>query len=162
MRKSRTNLYAVLTFAPTALPRLMAFLSLCWPPEDGESTEPDPRFGLADAGARLAEGWPGLEVWGLCCWATEFSNILWSTEEERKERERKKGRGVRAQQDLAEDVKMVLTVWMRQSCRYDTHGVFALEMSCTNSASKGEIPHWILFMGKSPQHGMIKYHATQL
>lgn len=53
---------AVLTFAPTALPRLMAFLSLCWPPEDGESTELDPRLGLADAGARRAEGWPGLEV----------------------------------------------------------------------------------------------------
>lgn len=39
------NTYAALTFAPTALPRLMAFLSLCWPPEEGESMELDPRLG---------------------------------------------------------------------------------------------------------------------
>lgn len=69
---------AVLTFAPTAFPRLMAFLSLCWP-DDEESVEPDPRWGWANAGERRVEVWPGLEVWGLCCWAMEFSNILWST-----------------------------------------------------------------------------------
>lgn len=56
----------------------MAFLSLCWPPEDGESPELDPRLGLKP-GERRAEVWPSLEIWGLCCWATEFSNILWST-----------------------------------------------------------------------------------
>lgn len=64
------------TLAPTAFPRLMAFFSLCWPPEDGESTELEPRLGLADAGERRADGGPGLEICGLCCWATEFSNIL--------------------------------------------------------------------------------------
>jgi len=79
MRCKEVNPWAELTFAPTALPRLMAFLSLCCPPEEGESTELDPRLWLDDAGGRRAEGGPGLDVWGLCCWATEFSNILWST-----------------------------------------------------------------------------------
>lgn len=74
-------LEGTLTLAPTALPRLMAFLSLCCPPEDGESIELAPGWGLTDAGDRRAEGWAALEVWGLCCWATEFSNILWSTVE---------------------------------------------------------------------------------
>lgn len=53
---------AVPTFAPTAFPRLMAFLSLCWPPEDGESAGLEPRLGLTDAGERRAEVWPGLMV----------------------------------------------------------------------------------------------------
>lgn len=83
------NACAVLTFAPTALPRLMAFLSLCWPPEDGESTEQDPGLGLAEAGERRAEGGPGLEIWGLCCWAVEFSNILWSTGKKKEDRRQK-------------------------------------------------------------------------
>lgn len=69
----------VLTFAPTAFPRLMAFFSLCCPPEYEVSAELEPGLGLADAGGRWAEDWPGLEVCGLCCWAMEFSNILWST-----------------------------------------------------------------------------------
>lgn len=70
-----------LTLAPTALPRLMAFLSLCCPPEDGESTEPTPRWGVTDAADHRAAGWPALKVWGLCCWAMEFSNMPWSTVE---------------------------------------------------------------------------------
>lgn len=60
--RAELNTCSALTFAPTALPRLIAFLSLCWPPEDGESTEPEPRLGLADVVARRAEFWPGLEV----------------------------------------------------------------------------------------------------
>lgn len=50
------------TFAPTALPRLKAFLSLCWPPEDGDSKELGPRLGLVDVAERWVEIWPGLEV----------------------------------------------------------------------------------------------------
>lgn len=89
-----------LTFAPTALPRLMAFFSLCCPPEEGESTQLDPGFELVVAAARRVEDGPGLEVWGLCCCAMEFSNILWSTvhkrkmERERAERERERGRWI--------------------------------------------------------------------
>lgn len=76
-----------LTFAPTALPRLMAFFSLCCPPEDGESMKVELELELADAEERRVECWPVLEVWGLCFWAMEFSNKLWSTEKkERKER----------------------------------------------------------------------------
>lgn len=56
------NACAVLTFAPTALPRLMAFLSLCWLPEDGESMELDPTLEFGEARERRAEGWPDLEV----------------------------------------------------------------------------------------------------
>lgn len=88
-----------LTFAPTALPRLMAFFSLCCPPEEGESTQLDPGLELVVAAARRVEDGPGLEVWGLCCCAMEFSNILWSTvhkrkmERERAERERERGVG---------------------------------------------------------------------
>lgn len=59
----------------------MAFLSLCCPPEDGVSTEVAPRWGLTDAADRRAEAWLALELWGLCCWAMEFSNKLWSTAE---------------------------------------------------------------------------------
>lgn len=89
-----------LTFAPTALPRLMAFFSLCCPPEEGESTQLDPGLELVVAAARRVEDGPGLEVWGLCCCAMEFSNILWSTvhkrkmERERAERERERGRWI--------------------------------------------------------------------
>jgi len=68
---------AVLTFAPTALPKLMAFFSLCWPPEDSESVgRATPELGCSEAGPRRAGGCPSLEPWFTCCWATEFSNIL--------------------------------------------------------------------------------------
>ncbi|MEQ2271596.1 hypothetical protein XENORESO_006452 [Xenotaenia resolanae] len=47
--------YDALTFAPTALPRLMAFFSLCCPPEDGESMKVEPELELAEAEERLVE-----------------------------------------------------------------------------------------------------------
>lgn len=111
---------AALTFAPTALPRLMAFFSLCCPPEEGESTQLDPGMELVVAAERRVEDGPGLEVWGLCCCAMEFSNILWSTvhkrkmERERAERERERGRWIHSRPSK-KDVNM--SAFKRACCK---------------------------------------------
>lgn len=124
--------FTVLTLAPTAFPRLMAFFSLCWPPEDGESTALDPRLGWTAAGERRVEVWPGLKLWGLCCWATEFSNMLWSTggEETQEGRRGVNTAGCRLvgveMRDRAEDPSII-------------HGMLALISGCEkNSVVEGK------------------------